>query len=104
MHGQPVFAVARPDGRQVWVNFAHPLDDTVQVIDVPALEIVHEFRPGKAVMHLKLTPRGEQVWISLRDEDRVEVYDTASFARLAALPVAKPSGIFLSARANRIGL
>lgn len=55
-------------------------------------------------MHLEFTPRGEQVWISLRDEDRVEVYDTASFARLAALPVAKPSGIFLSARANRIGL
>jgi protein NirF len=104
VHGQPVFAVARPDGRQVWVNFAHPLNDTVQVIDVPVLEIVHTFQPGKAVMHLEFTPRGEQVWISLRDEDRVEVYDTASFTRLAALPMAKPSGIFLSARANRIGL
>ncbi len=34
-HGQPVFAVARPDGRQVWVNFAHPDNDVVQVIDVP---------------------------------------------------------------------
>ncbi len=104
VHGQPVFVVARPDGRQVWVNFAHPLNDTVQVIDVPSLEIVHEFQPGKAVMHLEFTPRGEQVWISLRDEDRVEVYDTASFARLAALAMAKPSGIFLTARANRIGL
>ena len=104
VHGQPVFVVARPDGRQVWVNFAHPLNDTVQVIDVPSLEVVHEFQPGKAIMHLEFTPRGEQVWISLRDEDRVEVYDTASFARLAALPVAKPSGIFLTARANRIGL
>lgn len=104
VHGQPVFAVARPDGRQVWVNFAHPLNDTVQVIDVLALEVVHEFQPGKAVMHLEFTPRGEQVWISLRDEDRVEVYDTASFARLATLPMAKPSGIFLTARANRIGL
>jgi protein NirF len=104
VHGQPVFAVARPDGRQVWVNFAHPLNDTVQVIDVPALEVVHEFQPGRAVMHLEFTPRGEQVWISLRDEDRVVVYDTASFQRLAELPVAKPSGIFLTARANRIGL
>jgi protein NirF len=104
VHGQPVFAVARPDGRQIWVNFAHPLNDTIQVIDVPSLESVHEFQPGRAVMHLEFTPRGEQVWISLRDEDRVEVYDTASFARLAALPAAKPSGIFLTARANRIGL
>jgi protein NirF len=104
VHGQPVFAVARPDGRQVWVNFAHPLNDTVQVIDVPSLEIVHEFQPGRAVMHLAFTPRGEQVWISLRDENRVEVYDTATFARRAALPMDKPSGIFLTARANRIGL
>ena len=103
-HGQPVFAVARPDGRQVWVNFAHPRNDTVQVIDVPALEVVRTLTPGKAVLHLEFTPRGEQVWISLRDEDRVEVYDTASATRLASLPMAKPSGIFLTARAQRIGL
>jgi protein NirF len=104
VHGQPVFAVARPDGRQVWVNFAHPLNDTVQVIDVPSLEVVHSFQPGKAVLHLEFTPRGEQVWISVRDADRVDVYDTATFARLATLPADKPSGIFLTARANRIGL
>jgi protein NirF len=104
LHGQPVFAVARPDGRQVWVNFAHPLSDTVQVIDVPTLAVVHSFAPGKAVMHLEFTPRGEQVWISVRDEDRVNVYDTATYARLASIAADKPSGIFLAARANRTGL
>ena len=104
VHGQPIFAVARPDGRQVWVNFAHPLNDTVQVIDVPSRKIVHEFKPGKAVLHLEFTPRGEQVWISVRDANRVDVYDTESFARLQTLPAQKPSGIFLTARANRIGL
>ena len=40
----------------------------------------------------------------VRDEDRVEVYDTRTFQRVAALPVEKPSGIFLTARANRTGL
>ncbi len=104
VHGQPIFAVARPDGRQVWVNFAHPRNDTVQVIDVPSRKIIHEFKPGKAVLHLEFTPRGEQVWISVRDADRVDVYDTESFARLNTLPAQKPSGIFLTARANRIGL
>lgn len=104
VHGQPIFAVARPDGRQVWVNFAHPRNDTVQVIDVPSRKIVHEFKPGKAVLHLEFTPRGEQVWISVRDAGRVDVYDTESFARLKTLPAQKPSGIFLTARANRIGL
>lgn len=29
VYGQPVFAVAGPDGRNVWVNFAHPLNDTI---------------------------------------------------------------------------
>jgi protein NirF len=104
VHGQPVFAVASPAGRQIWVNFAHPRNDVVQVIDVESLKVVHSFRPGKAVLHLEFTPRGEQVWISVRDENRVEVYDTRSYARLATLPVDKPSGIFLTARAHRIGL
>ena len=104
VHGQPVFAVARPDGRQVWVNFAHPLNDIVQVIDVPTLKVIHEFKPGKAVLHLEFTPRGEQVWISVRDADRVDVYDTRTFTRLGSLAVEKPSGIFLAARAHRIGL
>ena len=104
VHGQPIFAVAQPDGRRVWVNFAHPLNDVVQVIDVESREVIETLRPGKAVLHLEFTPRGEQVWISVRDEDRVEVYDTRTFQRIAALPVEKPSGIFLTARANRTGL
>ncbi len=104
VHGQPVFAVARPDGRQVWVNFAHPLNDTVQVIDVPSLSVIHTFKPGKAVMHLEFTPRGEQVWISVRDENRVDVYDTKTFEKLASIDAEKPSGIFFAARAHRIGL
>ena len=32
--GQPVFVIARPDGRQVWVNFAFPDNANVDVIDV----------------------------------------------------------------------
>jgi protein NirF len=104
VHGQPVFAVARPDGRQVWVNFAHPLNDVVQVIDVESLEVIRSLTPGKAVLHLEFSPRGEQLWLSVRDEDRVEAYDTRTFERLAQIAVDKPSGIFMAARAHRIGL
>jgi protein NirF len=104
VHGQPVFAVARPDGRHVWVNFAHPRNDVIQVIDVPSRRIIRELAPGKAVMHMEFTPRGEQVWVSVRDEDRVDVYDSATFERIASVPADKPSGIFLTARAHRTGL
>jgi len=104
LHGQPVFAVARPDARQVWVNFAFPDNDTVQVIDVATLSVVHTLKPGKGVLHMEFTPRGEQVWLSVRDENRVEVYDTETFAKLAEIPADKPSGIFFTTRAAKIGL
>ncbi|MCB1882928.1 MAG: protein nirF [Geminicoccaceae bacterium] len=103
VHGQPVFAVARPDGRQVWVNFAHPDNDVVQVIDLPTRSIVRTLEPGKAVLHLEFTPRGEEVWVSARDSNRVTVYDTETFETVAEIPAEAPSGIFLTARANRIG-
>lgn len=104
VHGQPVFAVARPDGRQVWVNFAHPRNDTVQVIDLKSRKIIATLKPGKAVLHMEFTPRGEHVWISVRDEDKVVVYDTATLQPVAELPVEKPSGIFMTARAHKTGL
>ena len=104
VHGQPVFVVARPDGRQVWVNFAHPRNDTLQVIDVPSQKIIRTFKPGKAILHMEFTPRGEQVWVSVRDENRVDVYDTETFKRLSEIRAEKPSGIFLTARAHRTGL
>ena len=104
VHGQPVFAVAQPGGRQVWVNFAHPDNDTVQVIDTVSSEVVHELRPGPAVLHMEFTPRGHEVWISVRDANRIDVYDTASFEKLGEIPADSPSGIFFTARAHRTGL
>ena len=101
--GQPVFAVARPDGRQVWVNFAHPDNGQVQVIDVPSRKVVATLQPGRTVLHIEFTPRGDQAWISARDDDAVLVYDSATMALRNSLPVRKPSGIFFTARANRIG-
>jgi len=102
--GQAVFAVARPDGRQVWINFAFPDNDTVQVLDLPSQRIVQTLKPGKGVLHLEFSLRGEQVWLSLRDENRIEIYDPDSFARIGTLPAESPSGIFFTVRAHRIGL
>ncbi|MGY6277406.1 cytochrome D1 domain-containing protein [Methylomonas sp. MgM2] len=102
--GQPVFVMSRPDGRQVWINFAFPDNGTVQVIDVKDFNVVKTLQPGKGVMHMEFTPRGEAVWLAVRDEDRVMVYDTETFAETARLPAQKPSGIFFSNRANQLGL
>ena len=101
--GQPVFVMARPDGRQIWVNFAFPDYSHVQVIDTLEQKVVQSLSPGKAVLHMEFTPRGENVWISARDDNRVVVYDTASFSKLTELPAQNPSGIFFTSRAARIG-
>ena len=101
--GQPVFVMARPDGRQVWVNFAVPDYHRVQVIDTTTQKIVRTLEPGKAVLHMEFTPRGESVWISSRDDNRISVIDTQTFATQTTLTVDSPSGIFFTSRAARMG-
>lgn len=103
-HSQPVFVMAQPDNRQVWVNFAFPDNDTVQIIDVEQQAIIRTLTPGKGVLHMEFTPRGEQVWMSVRDMDRIDVLDTESFEVIKQLPAKKPSGIFFTSRAHEIGL
>lgn len=104
VHGQPVFVMARPDDRQIWVNFAHPDNNTLQVIDVPTRKIIKTWQPGPAVLHMEFTSRGEQAWISIRDADRIDIYDTRTLERIAQIPAQSPSGIFFTKRAHEIGL
>jgi protein NirF len=86
------------------VNFAHPRNDTIQVIDTPSLKVVHEFKPGPAALHMEFTPRGHEVWISVRDAGRVDIYDTQTFKKTGEIAAESPSGIFFTARAHRTGL
>lgn len=104
VHGQPVFVMARPDGRNIWVNFAIPNNDTLQVIDTQSLKIIKTLTPGKGVLHMEFEPRGGEVWASVRDEDRLAVFNTETFEELTSFAAKKPSGIFFTSRAHRIGL
>ncbi len=104
VHGQPVFVMARPDGRQLWVNFAFPNNDTVQVIDSETLKIIKTLKTGKGTLHMEFTPRGEEVWISVRDRDEIQIYDTRTLELKQRLKARKPSGIFFTNRAHKTGL
>lgn len=101
--GQPVFAIARPDTRQIWVTFAFPDNGKVQVVSTETQSVVRTLSPGKAILHLEFTPRGESVWMSSRDDNKVIVYDTTTFDILKTLPATAPSGIFFTNRAAKIG-
>jgi len=104
VYGQPVFVMSRPDGREIWVNFAFPKNDTVQIIDAESLKLQKTLKPGKAVLHMEFTPRGEEVWVSVRDEDTVKIYNTATHKEITSLKAQKPSGIFFTSRAHKTGL
>ena len=104
VHGQPVFVMARPDGRQIWVNFAYPNNDTLQIIDAQSRQLAHTLKPGIGVLHMEFSPRGEHLWASVRDLNQVHVYDTLSLDLLKVIDVQSPSGIFFTARAHKIGL
>lgn len=101
--GQPVFVIARPDGRQVWVNFAFPDNGQVQLISTETQQIMQTLQPGRAVLHMEFTPRGESVWISSRDDNRVTIYDTQTLQPISDFKASAPSGIFFTHRAGRIG-
>ena len=102
--GQPVFAVARPDKREIWVNFAPPDNDKVQIVDALTHQVTDTLTPGKGVLHMEFTPRGREVWLSVRDENRVEIRDARTREVLAEIPAQAPSGIFFTDRAHRTGL
>lgn len=104
VHGQPVFIIAQPASPYVWVNFATPLNDVVQVLDSRSHEVVATLTPGKAVLHMEFAPRGAEVWISSRDDNKVLIYDTRTRQQVGEVPVQAPSGIFFTARAHQTGL
>jgi protein NirF len=104
LRGQPVFAVGRPGGRQVWVNFAHPLNDAVQVVDAASGEVTATLTPGPAVLHIEFTPRGREAWVSVRDANKVVVFDADRLAPVAEIAAEAPSGIFFTARAHQPGI
>ena len=103
-YGQPVFVMASPTQREIWINFAHPNNDKIQIIDVKSNQITKTLDAGKAILHMEFTPRGESVWVSVRDEDRVDIYNTNCDCRVNSIPAKKPSGIFMTHRAHKIGL
>jgi protein NirF len=106
--GTGLFVVARPGGKEVWVDNVgapgSPEERLIQVIDVEKLEVKKTFDAGKGAMDPQFTPKGEAVYISVREENKVAVYDTDTYKLLKEIPVDKPSGIFCTDRASKFGL
>jgi len=59
--------------------------------------------PGLGVLHMEFTGRGEQLWLSVRDGEQVQVWNPYRMTLLKTLPALSPSGIFFSNRAQKMG-
>ncbi len=102
--GTALYTVARPDGRQVWVDIIGKNGDLVDVIDVDSMKVVKTLNPGHGATHPQFTPKGDAAYISLMDGGKVVVYDTATFQVLKEFPADHPSGIFFANRAHKFGM
>lgn len=106
--GTPLFVVVRPGGKEVWVdNVDAPGSEAerlIQVIDVETLEVKKTIDAGKGAIDPQFTPKGEAVYISIREEGKVAVYDTDSYQLIKEIPAEKPSGIFCTDRTAKFGL
>ncbi|MBI3753178.1 MAG: protein nirF [Deltaproteobacteria bacterium] len=102
--GTALYTVAGPDGRYVWVDLVGKNGDIIQVIDLKTLEVVKTFSPGKGATHPQFTPKGDAVYISLMDEDKIVVYDPLTFKKIKEFPAKRPSGIFSTERAHKFGM
>jgi len=102
--GTALYTVARPDGRQVWVDIIGKNGDLIDIIDVDSMKVVKTLNPGPGATHPQFTPKGEAVYVSLMDGGKVVVYDTATFKVLKEFPADHPSGIFFTNRAHKFGM
>ena len=103
VRSQPVFVMARPDGREIWVNFAFPENGWVQVIDTVSGKVTHTLQPGRGILHMEFLSKGQEVWMSSRDDNKVVIFDTATKQQIGGFDAASPSGIFFTTRAARTG-
>lgn len=104
LSGTALYTVARPDGRQVWVDIVGKNGDLIDVIDVDSMKVVKTLNPGPGATHPQFTPKGEAAYVSLMDGGKVVVYETATFKLLKEFPADHPSGIFFADRANKFGM
>jgi protein NirF len=105
VHGQPVFH-HRPARKPVCLGqLRHAAERYGAGGRQPhAMRLSRHLTPGKAILHMEFAPRGAEVWISSRDDNKVLIYDTRTREKVAEIPAEAPSGIFFTARAHQTGL
>jgi len=105
LRGHPVYAVASPTGREVWVSFSGEEDDAyVQVIDAERLTVTATLELAGRIYHMDFTPRGSHVLVSANRANKLLLVNASTHEIEDTETLNSPSGIFGVWRAFRLGL
>lgn len=104
LEGTALYTVSGPDARYVWVDLVGKNGDLIQIVDLKTLEVIKTINPGKGATHPQFNTKGDAVYISIMDEDKVVVYDAITFKKIKEFPARRPSGIFSTERAHKFGM
>ena len=103
--GFPVYAVVRPDQREIWVTFSgEDHDGDIHVLDTENGRLLKEIRSGKRIYHIAITPRGDRVLVASNLTNELVIYETSTYRERSRIKLDSPSGIFGSWRAFQPGL
>jgi YVTN family beta-propeller protein len=95
---------ATPDGTQVWFTLKD-VGKTVAFDARPPFKVLKVIDTGPITNHVNFvrTSKGQFAYVTIGGLNEVQVFDTATFARVATIPVGKlPHGIWPSGDGSRV--
>jgi protein NirF len=93
--GLPVFTALSPDKKRLAVTFSGDKFPIVQIIDTQTLKVIKTLTFEGNVLHVRWSEEFDILYVSVNTKDEVLALETQNWEKRAAIPVKKPSGIFL---------
>jgi protein NirF len=93
--GLPVFTALSPDKKHLAVTFSGDKFPFVQIIDTKSLAVIKTLHFEGSVLHVRWSDETPMLYVSVNTADEVQLIDTNLWEKRAAIPVKRPSGIFL---------
>ncbi|RPJ76351.1 MAG: NirF protein [Alphaproteobacteria bacterium] len=93
--GRPVFASVSPDKKTLVVSYSGDKEDYISVIDTKSLTNKLDFKAGQRIMHFRFSTDGNYLYASSYFENKMHIFETNSWKKVATVAVGTPSGIFI---------
>lgn len=98
---QPNGIAVLPDGSRAYVTDHQCQNSFIFIVDLTTFTVTGNIPYGCFPAGIAATPDGSQVWVSSRGDNRVDVFDTATNAPVAAFGVSLATGIAFNPTGTR---